>query len=74
MKGRAKLGTDFILSGPSLQVTIPAGQASATVTLHSLEDNGPKEHVEELTTMVLQKGAGYRLSFTKRATLQINDD
>jgi hypothetical protein len=73
MKGRAILGTDYTLSGATGQVTIPAGQASVTVTLHSLED-ASKERGNEHAAMTLQKGAGYKLGALKKAAVLITDD
>jgi hypothetical protein len=71
MSGKATLGTDYTLSGTPGQIIIPAGQASATITLHSMEDNVRRER-NEMATMTLQKGTDYRLS-NKRASVAIID-
>jgi hypothetical protein len=41
-RGTAQQGSDYTLAGTPGQVTIPAGQSSATVLLHSVAD-----HVKE---------------------------
>ena len=56
MSGGAKLGTDYILSGPPGQVTIPVGQTSANVILHALRN------ANKNATMTLTPGSGYFLS------------
>jgi hypothetical protein len=74
MKGKAKLGTDYTLSGAPGQITIPAGQSSVTVTLHSLQNNDKgKGNGAEQATMVLQKGSGYKLSAFKKVTVLITE-
>jgi hypothetical protein len=69
MSGNALLGTDYTLSGASGQVTIPAGQSSATVTLHALANSARKRNVN--ATMNLSHGAGYKLGSAKKATVTI---
>jgi hypothetical protein len=71
MSGKATLGTDYTLSGTPGRIIIPAGQGSATITLHSLEDNVRRER-NEVATMTVQKGTGYRLS-NRRASVAIVD-
>jgi hypothetical protein len=69
MSGTAQLGSDFTLSGTPGQVTISAGQSSATVVLHTIA-----EHVKERNenaTMSLTSGTSYKLSRRSRATLTI---
>lgn len=61
MSGQAILGTDYTLSGTPGKVTIPAGQSSATVTMHSMEENDERREGKEAATMTLSKGAGYKL-------------
>jgi hypothetical protein len=56
MSGKAKLGTDYTLSGTPGQVTIPAGQFSARVVLHA------RKNVKKAATMTLIDGPGYFLS------------
>jgi hypothetical protein len=56
MSGSASLGSDYTLSGTPGQVTIPAGQSSATVILHALKK------VNRTATMTLTNGPGYVLS------------
>jgi len=67
MKGTAKLGTDYTLSANG-QITIPAGQASVTVTLHSLVDADKKT---ESAKMQLRNGTGYKRDVIKKAVVQI---
>jgi len=61
MSGSATRGTDYTLSGTHNQVTVPAGQSSATVTLHSIEEKDEATEGNEAATMILSKGAGYQL-------------
>lgn len=71
MSGTAILGTDYTLTGTAGQVTIPAGQSSATVTLKARTD-----HVTEGTEtaiMTLQPGSGYQLGNKNQATVSILD-
>jgi uncharacterized repeat protein (TIGR01451 family) len=66
MSGTAHVGSDYTLSGTFGQVTIPAGQSSATVTLHALQ-NGNKT-----ATMTLNNGSGYTVSTVKgKATVTL---
>jgi len=67
LKGSAKLGADYTLSAAG-GITIPAGQASVTITLHSLVD-GDKQ--QESAKIVLQKGTGYKRDVIKKAVVQI---
>jgi hypothetical protein len=69
MRGTALKGSDYTLGGPPDQVTIPAGQFSATVGLHTVAD-----HVKErnqTAVMVLTNGVGYKLPRHAKATLTI---
>jgi hypothetical protein len=61
MSGQAILGTDYTLSGTPGKVTIPAGQSSATVIMHSIEDSDERVDRNEAATMTLSKGSGYKL-------------
>jgi len=56
MSGSAVLGTDYTLSGPPGQVTIPAGQTFATVILHA------QRNVKKNAIMTLRPGPNYFLS------------
>jgi len=56
MGGSAVLGTDYTLSGPPGQVTIPAGQTFATVILHA------QRNVKKNAIMTLRPGPNYFLS------------
>jgi hypothetical protein len=57
MSGKATQGSDYTLSGPPGHVTIPAGQASGSVTLSALTDNVKEK--KETAIMTLQPGSGY---------------
>jgi len=70
MSGNATQGVDYTLSGTPGQVTIPAGQFFATITIHALK-NPPDG--SESATMTLNPGSGYNLSSAKSATVIIND-
>lgn len=69
MGGRASYGLDYILSGIYGQVTIPAGAASATVTLTALPDNLREKSQKAI--MSLQPGHGYSLLKNRKASLTI---
>lgn len=71
MGGKAQQGADYTLDGTPGQVTILAGQSSATVTLHAIADH-VKERKESVT-MTLNSGTGYRIPRRARATLTIVD-
>ena len=58
MSGNAMPGTDYVLSGTPNQVTIPAGQTSATVTLTVITT---KTKGKETAIMNLTAGSGYQL-------------
>ena len=67
MRGTATSGTDYTLTANG-QITIPAGQASVTVTLHSVVD---PDRQPETAKMVLRKGTGYKRDVIKKAVVQI---
>src|SRR5262249_36103664 len=64
MHGTAINGTDYNLTGTAGQVTIPAGQSFATITLHSIADHVFEK--SETAVMALSSGSGYKLP--KRGT------
>jgi hypothetical protein len=59
MRGSARIGTDYTLDGTAGQVTIAAGNNSATVTLHSIADHVKERN--ETAIMVVTSGTGYKL-------------
>ena len=59
MRGSAINGSDYTLDGTPGQVTIGAGQNSATVTLHSIADHVRERN--ETAVMALTTGSGYKL-------------
>ncbi|MEP7016383.1 MAG: hypothetical protein ABI925_13155, partial [Verrucomicrobiota bacterium] len=69
ISGTAHSGSDFTLSGTPGQVTIPAGQSSATVTLHAIIDH--LKESKETVIMTLTSGTGYTISLQKKATTAI---
>jgi cell division septation protein DedD len=69
MRGTAVEGSDYSLGGISGQVTIPAGQSSATVGLHPIADQVKERN--ETATMRLTNGIGYRLPKRPKASLTI---
>jgi hypothetical protein len=72
ISGKAQYGTDYTLSGVFGQVDIPAGASSASVALHALTDSLMEKKAEK-ATMKLSKGAAYKLSSPKKATVSIAD-
>jgi PKD repeat protein len=66
MSGTATLGTDYTLSGTAGEVTIPAGQSSASVTLSAASDNVKEKN--ETAIMTLGLGTGYKLNKAKKAS------
>jgi len=69
VSGHANQGQDYLLSGPTQEVIIPAGQSSATIVLHALLDNLSEKN--ETVKMKLTRGAGYKLSTPKTAAITI---
>jgi len=68
MSGKAQLGIDYTLSGTAGQVTIPANQISATVTLHAINNSRTKSAKAKMT---LHSGSGYTVSKPKKATVTL---
>ena len=69
MRGTAINGIDYTLSGTPGQVTIGAGQNSATVTLHSIADHVREKN--ETAVMALASGSGYKIPKRAKTTLTI---
>jgi hypothetical protein len=69
MRGTAINGTDYTLSGTPGQVTIVAGQNSATVVLHSIADHVREKN--ETAVAALTSGSGYKIPTRAKATLTI---
>jgi len=69
MGGTAREGSDYTLGGTPRQVTIPAGQISATVTVHSIADHVRERN--ETAALVLSSGTGYKLPKRPRAAVTI---
>jgi hypothetical protein len=74
ISGKAQYGTDYRLSGIFGQVDIPAGASSASVVLHALTDSLVEKKAEKATMKLSKgKGAAYKLSSPKKATVSIAD-
>jgi len=56
------------LSGTSGQVTLAAGQSSASITMHSAQVGGKKK---KKVNLMLQSGSGYKVAKPKKATVTI---
>jgi hypothetical protein len=69
MGGRAQQGIDYTLGGTTGQVTIAAGQSSATVVVHTVADHVKERN--ENASMSLTNGTGYALSRRAKAALTI---
>jgi K319L-like, PKD domain len=69
MGGRAQRGSDYTLSGTPGQVTIPAGQLSATVFLHSIADHVKERN--ETAALTPGSGSGYTVPRRAKAILTI---
>ena len=69
MGGRAQQGSDYTLSGTPGQVTIPAGQTSATIVLHAVADHVKERN--ENAAMTLTSGSAYKLPKRAKAALTI---
>jgi hypothetical protein len=69
MGGTATQGSDYTLSGNPGQVTISAGQSSATIVLHSIADHIKEQN--ETAAVILTSGSGYKLPKRARAVVTI---
>jgi hypothetical protein len=69
MRGTAVQGSDYTLGGTSGQITIPAGESSATVLLQTIADHVKERN--ETATMLLTNGTGYKLPRRPKASLTI---
>lgn len=68
MAGNAFQGSNYWLSGTPGQVTIQAGNSSATVTLTELSVGKRSK----TATMMLTSGSGYTVSSPTSATVSLN--
>ena len=71
MSGTATNSTDYVLNGTTNQVTIAAGQSSATVKLKARTDSITEG--TETAIMTLQPGTGYNIGNRNPATVSISD-
>ena len=62
-------GSDYTLGGTPGQLTIAAGESSATVLLHTIADHVKERN--ETAVMALNAGAGYKIPKRAKATLTI---
>ena len=70
VRGTAIDGSDYTLTSAAGQVTIDAGQAFATVTLHSIADHVKERN--ETVIMAVSSGSGYKVpKHGSKATLTI---
>jgi hypothetical protein len=69
MSGKARRGLDYTLDGIIGQITIPAGQSSATVLLQSLADQTKEKN--ETAIMTLKGGVGYKIVKRAHASVTI---
>ena len=75
LSGTAAYGADYALTGQfnrSGQVFIPAGQTSATLTLHSFYDDD-RPTTEETVIFRLLSGRKYRVGSPSRTTITIEN-
>jgi hypothetical protein len=75
MSGTATPGSDYVLLGNFDQfgrIVIPTGQSSATVTLHTLDDDSPRK--SEAATFSLIGGDAYNVGRPASATVTILND
>lgn len=70
--GTAASGTDFSAFSPATSITLPAGQASAVLTVATLQNTTPE--VDETVILTLAAGAGYLIGSPATATVTIVDD
>ncbi len=67
MGGKGRLGKQYTLSGAGGQVTIPAGDSSATVTLNAVR----AARKGKMVTLYLSNGTGYSVSSPRTASVTI---
>lgn len=72
VSGTATSGSDFTAFTPASSVVIPAGQASATLTVAPLQNTTAE--VNETVIVTLGAGSGYNLGSPSAATVTIVDD
>ncbi len=70
--GTATSGSDYTAIASPGSVTIPAGQASADVTVTPLDNTTPE--TPETVVLTLSAGTGYTIGSPSAATVTINDD
>jgi hypothetical protein len=72
MTGSALQGFDYILLGTfnnTGQVVIPAGHTSATITLHTISDDG--NPFQEIAIFNILNGTRYHIGFPNHASIRI---
>ncbi len=70
--GTADYGPDYSLTPTATSVTIPAGQASATITLTAVDDT--EAEPTESVLLTLAEGAGYTVGSPASAAVSILDN
>ena len=69
MGGTATQGSDYTLTGTPGHVTVPAGQSSTTIALHSMADQLQERN--ETASLILTSGTGYKLPKRPKAVVTI---
>src|SRR6266542_5789650 len=70
VRGRETSGRDYTALGPPL--TIPAGAASAPVTISPIDDTASESN--ETVTLTLTSGTGYTIGSPSSATVNLADN
>ena len=77
LSGGADLGGDYVLTGKfnkSAQLVIPVGETSATVTLHTFEEDIENDGQPEFATLDILPGPRYRVGSPSRASVRIQNE
>jgi hypothetical protein len=67
VKGKAKEGIDYTLDSAGGQIVIPAGQSSATITLHAVADAIKEKN--EKAQITLGNGTGYQILKSRKKAI-----
>lgn len=76
LNGGATIGEDYVLIGKfnkSAQLVIPAGQTSATITLHTLVEDIEDDPQPEFVGLDIADGPRYRVGSPSQAVIRIQN-